>query len=544
MNEWKIAKYIRLSQADRDLCSNDMKKESESISHQRDLIETYIAGQPELRGCEQIEFYDDGYSGTNFARPSFERMLEKIKRGELNCVIVKDFSRFGRDYIELGDYLERIFPVLGVRFISINDRYDSINYKGTTGGMDVVMKNIVYTYYSRDLSTKVKSAKRMKMRQGLLVNGMVPYGYIKDPNDHGKMIIEPEAAKVVREIFDLFLSGMKLDHIAVLMNDRGYETPGKHYKKINPKQKMYDNNSEMRCWNGSMIKRILVRKAYYGAVVSHTLEHIDWSRKNCTRVPEEEQIVVEGMHEPIISKEEYLQVQAMFQKTNRRTEIKGDYPLFKKVRCGTCGRSCRRDLRNSVLDPHMAYFCNYARSQAGEHRCTMDVIEEERLHQIIWEELQRLIFLVDINRDRINDELIKAGREQEELNQQQADLKKAIQKNETKKLELMEKYLVKKITKERFQEGKELLEKEIATYEQQMAEVRDKLAELAEWRNVKIPEDFARIRRCTDAKEFTKELADLTVDQVIFYDREHIDIRWKFTDGFLKMAGMKEEALG
>ena len=151
MNEWKIAKYIRLSQADRDLCSNDMKKESESISHQRDLIETYIAGQPELRGCEQMEFYDDGYSGTNFARPSFERMLEKIKRGELNCVIVKDFSRFGRDYIELGDYLERIFPVLGVRFISINDRYDSINYKGTTGGMDVVMKNIVYDYYSKDL---------------------------------------------------------------------------------------------------------------------------------------------------------------------------------------------------------------------------------------------------------------------------------------------------------------------------------------------------------------------------------------------------------
>ena len=111
-----------------------------------------------------VLFDIDGYSGTNFKRPSFERLLEKIKKGEINCVIVKDFSRFGRDYIELGDYLERIFPFMGVRFISINDHYDSLDYKGTTGGLDVVMKNIVYDYYSKDLSMKVKTAKYQKMK--------------------------------------------------------------------------------------------------------------------------------------------------------------------------------------------------------------------------------------------------------------------------------------------------------------------------------------------------------------------------------------------
>lgn len=129
MSKWIIGKYIRLSLADRDLSRNDKKAESESVSHQKELPHNFIDTNPELRGSEQFKFFDDGYSGTNFDRPGFERLMEKIKAGEINCVIVKDFSRFGRDYIELGDYLERIFPFLGVRFISINDHYDSRDYK-------------------------------------------------------------------------------------------------------------------------------------------------------------------------------------------------------------------------------------------------------------------------------------------------------------------------------------------------------------------------------------------------------------------------------
>ena len=128
-----IGKYIRLSQADQDVMKKENKTESESIAHQRDLIQRYINSHADLKNCGVREFYDDGYSGTNFKRPAFERLLEQIKKGEIGCVIVKDFSRFGRDYIELGDYLERIFPFLGVRFISVNDGYDSNDYKGTTG---------------------------------------------------------------------------------------------------------------------------------------------------------------------------------------------------------------------------------------------------------------------------------------------------------------------------------------------------------------------------------------------------------------------------
>ena len=145
MAETVIGKYIRLSQEDRELGRG--KDESCSIGHQRDLIERYIREHREFDGCVCREFLDDGYSGTSFSRPSFDRMMEQVRAGEISCIIVKDFSRFGRDYIELGDYMERIFPFLGIRFISVNDGYDSDDYKGTTGGLEVVMKNIVYDYY-------------------------------------------------------------------------------------------------------------------------------------------------------------------------------------------------------------------------------------------------------------------------------------------------------------------------------------------------------------------------------------------------------------
>ena len=172
MSKIVIGKYIRLSQEDRDL--GDDKAVSNSILHQKDLIQNYIKNNPELAGCPQYEFFDDGYTGRNFERPAFEKLLEKIRAGEINCVIVKDFSRFGRDYIELGDYLERIFPFLGVRFISVNDGYDSNDYKGTTGGLDVVMKNIVYDYYSKDLSVKVTTAKKQKMKKANTLEGIYP----------------------------------------------------------------------------------------------------------------------------------------------------------------------------------------------------------------------------------------------------------------------------------------------------------------------------------------------------------------------------------
>ena len=158
-----IAAYMRLSQDDVDIGNNSWKDESDSIHSQRLLIQQYRKEHTDLSNLPVIEFVDDGYTGTNFDRPEFQRMIEKVRSGEVVCIIVKDLSRFGRNYLEVGDYLEHIFPFLGVRFISVNDHYDSKSYMGTTGGIDVAFRNLIYQRYSQDLSEKVKSAMHLKM---------------------------------------------------------------------------------------------------------------------------------------------------------------------------------------------------------------------------------------------------------------------------------------------------------------------------------------------------------------------------------------------
>lgn len=309
MSKWVIGKYIRLSQSDQDLMKKENKSESESISHQKALIQNYINDSAELKGSVQYEFFDDGYSGTNFQRPSFERLLEKIKNGEINCVIVKDFSRFGRDYIELGDYLERIFPFMGVRFISINDHYDSVDYKGTTGGLDVVMKNIVYDYYSKDLSVKVKMAKYQKMKQEM----------------------------------------------------------------------------------------------YYGAIVGHKRQGIGVGCKHTAAVPKEEQFIVEGKHEGIITKEEFQKAQEIFYKIGETKKvIPKTYPLYRKVKCGTCGRamSYRTYSRNGVT--YRYFICPHAKEQVGEDGCCKRYVIEDNLNAVIWSVVRQLLDMTDVFKNKLD----------------------------------------------------------------------------------------------------------------------------------------------
>ena len=219
-----IAMYLRLSQEDVDKRNNVLKDESNSIRSQRLLIQRYIQEHSELSGCPVMEFVDDGYTGTNFDRPQFQKMISLIRSGEIQCVVVKDLSRFGRNYLEVGDFLEHIFPFLGVRFIAINDHYDSADYIGTTGGVDVAFRNLVYQQYSQDLSQKVKAAMHMKMARGQYVTHC-PYGYKKAPGEKHKMIIDPVTAPVVREIFLAAIAGKKSTEIASALNEKHIPTP-------------------------------------------------------------------------------------------------------------------------------------------------------------------------------------------------------------------------------------------------------------------------------------------------------------------------------
>lgn len=220
----KLAFYIRLSDADEEV-KEGTKDESNSITGQRKLLYAYIKKTEEFAGFEVLEYFDDGYSGTMFNnRAEFQRLIQDAELGRFECIIVKDFSRFGRDYLEVGNYLEFVFPAMGMRFISVNDNYDSDRNFGVTGGMDVAYKNLIYQLYSMDLSRKVKSARRTRNLSGEYTASFVCYGYKKDPDDKHKLIIDEEAAKVVVEIFSLIIAGYNASEVARILNERKIPT--------------------------------------------------------------------------------------------------------------------------------------------------------------------------------------------------------------------------------------------------------------------------------------------------------------------------------
>ena len=308
--DYTIGIYIRLSMADEDTGSGN-KAESDSIGNQRMLINRYLDNHPTLSKYPRLEFADDGYTGTNFHRPQFTAMMEKVRHGEINLICVKDFSRFSRDYIETGNYLECTFPFMGVRFISINDGYDSDDYKGTTGGLEVVMRSIIYAAYSKDLSVKTTTAKIQMMKQGKYVGGYAPYGYVLHPEIRNKLKLDPEAAEVVRRVFDEALEGRNTSQIALGLNDDNIPTPGQYFKGKHPDKKKFSRMSEKISWTASMVYKLLTSYVYTGATVGHKRKSGGVGSRKTISQEKEDWIIVEGMHEAIVSKEEFELAQAV-----------------------------------------------------------------------------------------------------------------------------------------------------------------------------------------------------------------------------------------
>ena len=389
--------YIRLSHADKDL---KFKSESESIANQRMLLHKYINDHHDLSSCVIEEFVDDGYSGTNADRPSFERMIERIKNGDAQIIICKDFSRFFRDYVEIGDYLERIFPFLGVRFISVNDGYDSNEYKGSTAGMDVVVRYIVYSYYSRDLSKKVKTVMQTKHRKGQWVGSYAPYGYMKDKKDKNHLVPDPEAAPIVRKIFDLALCGKKTSEIAFILNKEKIPTPSSYFKTTHPKSKKFSTMPEHNCWNSKNVKRILRMKLYTGAMVSNTYTRKSLDNPSSFKNAESEWIVVPDCHEAIVTDDEYTNAQKAIRKyTRNENTAPQSYPLRSLVRCGVCGRAMLRHPQSK----RKYYVCDKSVANPYTACPVKEKFYEADIEEIVMQDLREKLRLFVDNQKRIKE---------------------------------------------------------------------------------------------------------------------------------------------
>ena len=300
MQVYKAIKYIRLSYTD------DKTTESDSVANQRKLIDDYIERHPEIEVV--AEKIDDGYSGVLFDRPAFQEMMSMIEQGKANCVIVKDLSRLGREYIETGRYMRRVFPAYGVRFIAINDNVDTMN--DAADELTVSVKNIMNEAYSRDISIKTRSALDVKRRSGDFVGAFAVYGYLKTGDKHKSLEIDPYAADVVRQIFRMRLEGFSALHIAEELNRMGVLSP-LAYKKNHgmPYAKGGYADKEDCKWSATTIIRILQDETYTGTLVQGRQTTPHFKLKERENKPSSEWIRVENAHEAIIEPHDFDLVQ-------------------------------------------------------------------------------------------------------------------------------------------------------------------------------------------------------------------------------------------
>ena len=391
---YNVGIYCRLS--------NDDERDGESVSieNQKLLLQQYVRD----RGWNEVDVYiDDGYSGTNFQRPGVQRLIEDAKAKRINVILVKDLSRFGRNYIEFGQYTDYLFPSIGCRFIALNNGIDT----GTKDSSNDVMcfLNLFNEFYSRDTSKKVKAVKKACAENGKFMGTHPPLGYMRDPADKHHFLIDEETAPIVRRIFSLRASGMTFRRIATTLNEEGVPSPGEFYYQ---RKGTSDPRRINHKWAETTVKVLLRNEVYIGNMVQGKSASLSYKTKKQVRRPEEEWIRVEGTHEPIISRDIWDTVVSIDLKKVRKPDTEGGARsiFVGLVYCAECGFKMQNHVKKFTYkrtgEPgRKSYFIcgNYMRS--GKTACTIHTIDERALYQIVLEDIRAKAQYAAYDRDRL-----------------------------------------------------------------------------------------------------------------------------------------------
>lgn len=521
--------YVRLSVLDAHYRSG-----SESLQNQKALIHEYVEHRRELQ--LQMICEDNGETGTNFDRAGFEKMMEEVYSGRANCIVVKDLSRFGRDYLETGNYLEHIFPSLGVRFISISDSYDSADAT-TAECLTVALKNLLNHMYSKDISRKSGSVLREKMRRGEFIGGYAAYGYLKDPEDKHHLIVDPEAAAVVRQIYEKKLAGAGDTVITRWLNESQIPSPCcyRYQKGI-----LLDTRfAEAKPWHVQTVKNILTNQVYLGHTVQGRRRSEFYAGKPDRMLPPEEWIIVENTHEAIISQADFDIVQAMHAEKNAQYHAylgkydhlgKSENILKGLVCCGDCGRPMVRYKQVSRgRSVAYRYLCpNYA-AMLEKSGCSYKYLPEE----VLLDNLSQLIAMeVKLAVDaRALAKRLSAGTTGQ-VAARAAELKKlnaSLERVESLKKDAMQDFLSGKLSHTEYirlkislaAEADELKQRIFALRAEQRRQ-KETLAETNPWLQV-----FGSI--CPSGR-LTGELAHKLIERITVLDSSRIEVAFKFQD--------------
>lgn len=525
---YKAAIYVRLSKEDGDV-SDASKAESNSISNQKELIKDFLKDKQDI--VIVSERVDDGYSGVNFERPAFQLMLEDIKQGKVDCVVVKDLSRFGRNYIESGRYIEKIFPMLGVRFIAINDNYDSLTGKSQTDEIVIPFKNLINDAYCRDISIKIRSHLDVKRRKGEFIGSFTIYGYAKDEHDHNKIVIDEYAAGVVRDIYQWKISGMSQQRIADKLNDMGVLSPAEYKKSCGIKYSANLQTKKQAIWSAVAITRILTNESYTGTLIQGKVTTPNYKVKKTVIKDEEDWVVIPNAFEAIITKEQFDMVQEILKKDTRVAPDKKSVYLFSGIAvCGDCGRQMSRKVSTVAGKKYVYYMCSANKKEGvcSSHRIREDELEKAvvtYLNSYI-DELENIQHFLEFI-DKLPYQEVNVKR----LNMRIVQLEEDAQKYEKLKVSVYEDLKDELISKEEYISMKQEFEKRRRAALDSIAQIKIEIETLAS-RNGKHHEWIESFLANKGIEKLERNVVVELIDYIKIYEDKRIEIVFRYADNY------------
>lgn len=370
---YRAAIYCRLSREDGD------KVESNSIASQKAICEDFIAGHEDIElACEP--FIDDGYSGVSFNRPHFKKLEDAIRKGRIDCIVVKDLSRFSRNYIDAGRYLEKLFPQLGVRFIAVNDAYDSLTGDPQSDSFVIPFKNLINDSYCKDISMKIRSSLEVKQKNGEFVGAFAPYGYMKSPDNKNQLIVDEAVSEYVQMIFAMYKDGISIGRIAARLNQMGVLSPMEYKHSAGVKYDTVFKTGDTAKWTYKAVQRILTNEVYIGVLAQGKRGTPNYKVRIVQSKDEAEWVKVENAHEALVSYEDFMAVKAMMKRDMRCAPDQDEAYLFSGfLFCGDCQQSMIRKTVPSKTKKYIYYVCStnkHSRS-CSPHSISAKEVEEK-----------------------------------------------------------------------------------------------------------------------------------------------------------------------
>lgn len=529
---YTAAIYLRISRDDGD------KVESDSIQNQRELIREYLKKHPEI--TKTAEFIDDGYSGTNFERPSFIRMMSEIEKRRIDCVVVKDLSRFGRNYIETGKYLERIFPMYEVRFLSVNDNYDSMDEKNDADQIVIPFKNLINDAYCRDISLKIRSQLDVKRRNGQFIGSFAGYGYKKHPNNRNKLIIDEYAAGIVRTIFNMKLEGYSAGKIADWLNASEVQTPFEYKRACGFNYNSGYRISQNPVWNASSVTRILTNECYTGMMVQGINRKINYKVKESRPVDAGEWIKVADTHEAIIPRNIFDSVQELLRLDTRTAPGEEMVNVFSGlVRCGDCEQNM---VKRSTTKKGKKYYYYHCTTYKNTGDCSAHLISVDKLYDAVLAQVQLQIKKLTQADSLLKevDALPNGNFKLQALQEQTVSLEKEIARYTELKVKLYTDMSDKLISRDEYEELNKRFSQKIEAARRAQVEIEQQKGKL----------NLSYIHKQGWVEEFKqygnietldRKTAIALIEKIIVYDKDTIEICFRYRDEMELLISAAEE---